>query len=135
MFGNIITLGIALFVVVLVIAMLRRGQLREKYAVLWLFLGLVTLVLAAFPQILLWSSRLLGVQVPANLIFAVALLLLVGVTLHLSWELSTVEDEARALAEDVAILRVLVDDLRFGDQPRGGHAGADEMHPELKNEP
>lgn len=103
--GSIITFAIAFLTVALVFRMLRRGQLREKYAILWLSLGLVTLVLTAFPQILLWTSRLLGVQVPANLIFAVALTLLVGVTLHLSWELSTVEEEARTLAEEVGILR------------------------------
>ncbi|MCC3276853.1 MULTISPECIES: DUF2304 domain-containing protein [unclassified Arthrobacter] len=106
--GSIITFAIAFLTVALVFRMLRRGQLREKYAILWLSLGVVTLVLTAFPQILLWTSQLLGVQVPANLIFAVALTLLVGVTLHLSWELSTVEEEARVLAEEVGILRTTV---------------------------
>lgn len=106
--GSIVTFVIGFLTVALVFRMLRRGQLREKYAILWLSLGLVTLVLTAFPQILLWTSRLLGVQVPANLIFAVALTLLVGVSLHLSWELSTVEDEARILAEEVGILRTAV---------------------------
>lgn len=106
--GSIITFAIAFLTVALVFRMLRRGQLREKYAILWLSLGVVTLVLTAFPQILVWTSRVLGVVVPANLIFAVALTLLVGVTLHLSWELSTVEEEARILAEDVGILRTTV---------------------------
>ncbi|WP_312181689.1 DUF2304 domain-containing protein [Arthrobacter sp.] len=106
--GSAITFILAFLTVALVFRMLRRGQLREKYAILWLSLGLVTLVLTAFPQILLWTSQLLGVQVPANLIFAVALSLLVGVSLHLSWELSTVEEEARILAEDVGILRTTV---------------------------
>lgn len=112
MFGNLVTFVIALLTLSLVIVLLRRGHLREKYAILWLFLSLVTMVLSGFPQILLWASQLLGVQVPSNLIFAVALLLLVGITLHLAWELSTVEDEARALAEEVAIIRVMVDELK-----------------------
>lgn len=105
MIGNLITLAIAIFTVGLVIAWVRRGTIREKYAVLWLFLGAATIVLSGFPQILQWASQQLGVVVPANLIFAMALLLLVGVALHLSWELSTVEDEARVLAEESAMLR------------------------------
>ena len=105
MIGNLITLAIAVFTVGLIIVWVRRGTIREKYAVIWLFLGALTVILSGFPQILQWTSQQLGVIVPANLIFAMVLLLLVGVTLHLSWELSTAEDEARALAEEAAILR------------------------------
>ncbi|GAA5229558.1 DUF2304 domain-containing protein [Arthrobacter cryoconiti] len=105
MTGNLITLAIAVFTVGLIIVWVRRGTIREKYAVIWLFLGAFTVVLSGFPQILQWASQRLGVIVPANLIFAMVLLLLVVVTLHLTWELSTAEDEARALAEEAAILR------------------------------
>jgi hypothetical protein len=103
----IVFAGIALAVLVLVIivSLLLRRQLREKYATLWIVIGLVILVLAIFPGLLLWLSDALGVEVPSNLIFALALVLLIGVTLHLSWELSLAEDEVRRVAEDVAIVR------------------------------
>ncbi len=48
---------------------------------------------------------------PANLLFAMSIVLLIGVCLHLSWELSMVEDETRILAEEVAILRVSLERL------------------------
>lgn len=111
MTGNLITLAIAVFTVGLIIVWVRRGTIREKYAVIWLFLGALTVILSGFPQILQWTSQQLGVIVPANLIFAMVLLLLVGVTLHLTWELSTAEDEARALAEEAAILRNSIERL------------------------
>ena len=96
---------LALLIVVVVFEMLRRKVLREKYAALWLVVGLATLVLAAFPQLLANIARVLGVQVPSNLLFALAILLALGVCLHLSWEISVVEDETRILAEEAAILR------------------------------
>lgn len=110
----IIFAGIAFAVTVLalIISMLLRRQLREKYAILWLIIGIVILVLAIFPQLLLGLSHAMGVEVPANLIFALAIVLLVGVALHLSWELSIAEDEVRRVAEEVAILRADLDDLR-----------------------
>ncbi|WP_345801874.1 DUF2304 domain-containing protein [Microbacterium sp. AZCO] len=110
----IIVAGIAFAVLVLVIiiSLLLRRQLREKYAILWLVIGLALLVLAIFPQLLLGLSELLGVEVPSNLIFALAIVLLVGVALHLSWELSLAEDEVRRVAEEVAILRTDLDELR-----------------------
>lgn len=105
-------IGLAVLVLVIIVSLLLRRQLREKYATLWIIIGLVILVLAVFPGLLLGLSEALGVEVPSNLIFALAIVLLVGVALHLSWELSQAEDEVRRVAEDVAILRTDVEELR-----------------------
>lgn len=112
MIGSAITFCVAVLTVGIVIWLVRQRKLREKYAVLWLFLGILTIVLTGFPQILVWTSQQFGVVVPANLIFSMALVLLVGVTLHLSWELSTVEDETRTLAEETAILRAATEKMQ-----------------------
>lgn len=102
----------ALLVLTIIIWMLLSHRLREKYAVLWLVIGLAMVVLTIFPDLLFWLSEVLGVQVPTNLLFVAALALLIGVTLHQSWELSTAEDETRRVAEEVAILRAEVDALQ-----------------------
>ena len=112
--GFIVVLAMLLFV----FEMLRRRHLREKYAVLWLIIGLGMLVLVAFPQLLFWATGLLGVKVPSNLLFAMALLLLMAVCLHLSFEQSQSEDEVRILAEEVGILKMKVQQIeaaRTGD--------------------
>jgi hypothetical protein len=109
----IVFLGIAAAIVILVVvfAMLLTRRLREKYAVMWLVIGLAVLVLGIFPQLLLGLTHALGVELPANLLFAIAITLLLGVALHLSWELSQAEDEIRRTAEEVAILRAQHDAL------------------------
>jgi hypothetical protein len=109
----IIVAGISFAVVVLaiILALLLRRQLREKYATLWLVIGFALLVISLFPGLLIELTRVLGVEVPANLIFALSVVLLVGVALHLSWELSRAEDEIRRLAEETAILRTDLDQL------------------------
>lgn len=109
--GNIAAFLLALAIVALVVEMLRRKKLREKYAALWLIVGGATLVLAAFPRLLNIVAEYVGVQVPSNLLFALSILMLLGVCLHLSWEISVVEDETRTLAEEVAILRTQVEAL------------------------
>ncbi|KDA06615.1 hypothetical protein DC31_09620 [Microbacterium sp. CH12i] len=110
----IVLLGVffALVVLAVIFTLLLRRQLREKYAIMWLLIGFAILILALFPGLLVGLSDLLGVEVPSNLIFALALVLLVGVALHLSWELSQAEDEVRRVAEEVALLRADVEDLR-----------------------
>lgn len=102
----------SLVMFVLVLELLRRKKLREKYAVLWLLVGGGSLILAGWPQLLAMVAGWLGVQVPSNLLFAMSIVLLIGVSLHLSWELSVVEDETRILAEEVAILHTSLKQLR-----------------------
>lgn len=99
----------ALVMVGIVLELVRRKIFREKYAALWLIIGASALVLAGWPGLLPSVSKLLGVQVASNLLFALCIVLLLGVCLHLSWELSVVEDENRTLAEEVAILRAAVE--------------------------
>lgn len=111
MMPNVAAFILALAIVGLVVEMLRRKKLREKYAIWWLVVGISTLVLAAFPQLLDLVARTVGVQLPSNLLFILSILMLLGVSLHLSWEISVVEDETRALAEEVAILRVQLERL------------------------
>lgn len=106
---------LSLAIVGVVFEMLRRKKLREKYAALWLVVGIGTLVLAAFPRLLTIVTELVGVQLPSNLLFIISILLLLGVSLHLSWEISVVEDETRTLAEEVAILRVMVEEMSARD--------------------
>ncbi|POH58458.1 DUF2304 domain-containing protein [Arthrobacter glacialis] len=109
--SNLAALLLALAIVGLVLEMLRRKKFREKYATLWLVVGALTVVLAAFPQLLNIAAELLGVQLPSNLLFILSILLLLGVCLHLSWELSVLEDETRTLAEEVAILRTQIEEV------------------------
>lgn len=95
---------LAIAILVLVMWMLLTRRLREKYAVLWLVIGLAVLILGLFPQLLLGLTAVLGVELPANLLFSLAIILLLAVSLHLSWELSQAEDEVRRTAEEIAIL-------------------------------
>lgn len=121
----------SLVMFVLVLEMLRRKKLREKYAVLWLLVGGGSLILAGWPQLLALVSGWLGVQVPSNLLFAMSIVLLMGVALHLSWELSVVEDETRILAEEVAILNTAVKQLQgeVRSKKSPGESGTGTGHP------
>lgn len=101
----------ALLILAGIFELLRRRQLSEKYAVLWLVVGVLLLALTVFPGVLYGVSHSLGIGLPTNLLFFVGIVFLVCVCLHLSWELSRLENETRKLAEDVAILRLELREL------------------------
>lgn len=104
----VITAMTVLFIAVVVLMLLRR-QLQEKYAVLWIVVGVAMLILELSPPLLGWLASVAGVQVPSNLLFFLGIALLLGVSLHLSWELSRAEDEIRRVAEEVTLLRAEIE--------------------------
>ena len=102
----------SVFTLLLLFELLRRKHLREKYAVLWIVASLLTLAVAAFPQTIYFLSDLIGVEVPVNLLFFVASMMLLGISVHHSYELGRLEDRTRTLAEEVALLRLQVGEER-----------------------
>lgn len=102
--GSLITLT-------LLFELLRRRRLREKYAVFWVVVALATLVIALFPDTLTAAADLVGVAVPANLLFFGASMLLLGVSIHQSYELGRLEERTRTLAEEVGLLRLEIESL------------------------
>lgn len=98
-------IGATLTLIVL-FELLRRRHLREKYAVIWSVVALGTVVVAIWPGGLTWLAELVGVAVPANLLFFLASMLLLVVSIQYSYELGRLEDRTRTLAEEVALLRL-----------------------------
>ena len=71
------------------------------------------IVLGAFPNLLNGVADFVGVALPVNLLFLLSILLLMGVSIHLTLELSRLSEKTRILAEEVAILKALQ------EQPEG----------------
>jgi hypothetical protein len=97
--GSLVTL-VALF------ELMRRRRLREKYAVLWVTVSLGLVLIALVPSLLPGLAELVGVEVPTNLLFFVASVVLMLVSMQHSYELGRLEEETRTLAEEVALLRL-----------------------------
>ncbi|MGX5680776.1 DUF2304 domain-containing protein [Schumannella luteola] len=108
----------ALLILVVVIELLRRGQLRERHAIWWLVAGTLALIAGVFPQTLEWAARLIGVELPVNLVFFVSIAILFLVALQASSELTRLESKTRTLAERVAILELELRKLRGDDSAR-----------------
>ena len=116
----VLTLGVvgAVLTLVVLFEMLRRQRLREKYALIWVVVALVTVLLVIFPGLLDRASSLVGVQVPANLLFFAASMMLLLLSIQFSYEIGRLEDRTRTLAEEVALLRLRLEELGPDDVPR-----------------
>ncbi|GAA1629246.1 hypothetical protein GCM10009790_09620 [Georgenia ruanii] len=98
--------------VLVIFSLLRSRHMREKYATAWMLVAVAVLVVAVFPGILDWLAALFGIKTPINLVFFVASLALLLISVQYSVELSRLEERSRKLSEEVAILRAEVEDVR-----------------------
>ena len=110
MTNTLIAAAASLLIFVFVFDLLRRGVLKEKYAVLWLIVAGIGLVFAIVPGLLDLLGASLGIGAPVNLLFFVMGVVLVLVSVQLSYELSRHEARIRRLAEEVALLKQQIDD-------------------------
>ena len=93
-------------VALLFILRLVRGQrVKAKYSLLWLAVGGMMLLLALLPGVFDHLARRLGVDYQPALFLVLGLGFLLLVVVHLSFELSRMENRVRSLAEEVTFLR------------------------------
>jgi hypothetical protein len=101
------TLAIAatLLVLVVVVELIRRGRLKERYSLIWLFAGTVLLVLSSSRALLEFVSHQLGIYYPPSFLFLLAFLFLLLITLHFSVVISGLSEKNKRLAQEIALLR------------------------------
>lgn len=110
-------LEIVLFVGVLilvgvVIEVVRRRQLSESYAMLWIGVAIGGAVLAAARPLVDRLSTALGIVDGTSLVFALALLFLLVVCINFSMHISRLEQRVEVLAQEIALREV-----RDGEPP------------------
>jgi len=125
---------VAILALVAIIELMRRGTLRERHAVWWFIGGILALVIAVFPQTLTWAARTLGVAVPVNLVFFLAITLLFLVSLQYGAELTRTEEKMRALAERTAFLELRIEELERHQRLTEERAASDRIADERGEE-
>jgi hypothetical protein len=91
-----------LFLVVL--ELVRRRRLLERYALLWLLSAWVLLALAIWQGLLSDLARVIGIIYPPNALFLIAFGFVLVLLLHFSLAVSRLTDQTKVLAQRLAIL-------------------------------
>ncbi len=90
---------------VIVVELIRRGKLKERYSLLWLFAGAVLLIFSTSRYLLELISRALGIFYPPSFLFLLAFFFLLLITLHFSVVISGLSEKSKKLAQELTLLR------------------------------
>jgi hypothetical protein len=102
---RIIAAALAILFMLLILDMIRRDRLQERYSVIWFAAGLAMLAGAAFPGLLKLVADAMGVRDTNVALFSVVLLLLLGLALNFSVIMSRQAAQITRLAQERAIER------------------------------
>jgi hypothetical protein len=100
---RILAAVIAIAFMVMILDLIRRNRLQERFSVVWFVAGLGMLVGAAFPGLLKFVADAMGVRNTNVALFSILLLLLLGLTLNFSVIMSRQAAQITRLAQERAL--------------------------------
>lgn len=100
--AQIIAVVVTVLLLALVIDLVRRRRLVERYALLWMFAAAFLVVLAVWNGGLEFIADAAGIKSPPNALFLLGLAVVFGLLLNFSIAFSRLSEETKILAQEVA---------------------------------
>jgi hypothetical protein len=102
---QLLAIGASGVLLLVLLELVRRRRLLERYALLWLFSAGVLLALSIWQSLLDWiATDVFGIKYPPNALFAVAFGFVLVLLLHFSLAVSRLSDQSKVLAQRLALL-------------------------------
>jgi hypothetical protein len=106
----------AVVLLLVVLELVRRRALMERYALLWLLCSVVVLGLAIWQDALFTLANAMGFQAAPNALFFVAVGFILLLLLHFSAAMSRLTDQSKVLAQRQALLEQRLRELEATQQ-------------------
>jgi len=119
--ARIVAAVLAIAFMAMILELIRRHRLQERYSVIWFVAGIAMLAGAAFPDLLRVIANALGVRDVTIALFSLLFLLLLGLALSFSVILSRQAEQITRLAQEQALESARED----GAGSDGGAGGAE----------
>lgn len=100
----------------LIINMIRKRRLELKYALAWIGVLAVVLVVDMFPPILYLISYMLGIATPVNTLFVLAFCFSIVLIFVLTVAVSRLAEKVKKLSQAVAINEKRIEELIKGEK-------------------
>ncbi len=101
----IVAIILSVLIVGLVLVSIRRGRLKEKYAILWLLVALFSSATVIFPETIFRIASLVGFEIPANFLLSITLLIALLLIFLLSTDISKKQRQIENLATELALIK------------------------------
>ena len=115
-FQRVGVIAIAVLVFALVVELVRRRRLMERYALLWMFASATLLLLALWKGLLLRVSSSVGIYYAPSALFVIAFGFVLLLLLHFSLVISKLSDQNKVLAQKIGMMEERLSRLSEGER-------------------
>lgn len=91
------------FYFIILLYLIREGQLNLKYTLIWFTLGFILFVVAVFPEIVSYTGKLLGIYSEVNTIFLLLFFAVLVILMQLTAIISRYNIRVRTIAQKSAL--------------------------------
>ena len=123
---QIFAIASTVFLLLVVLELVRRRRLMERYALLWLLCAVVLLALGVWRGLLGEISDTVGIAYPPNALFVIAVFFILVLLLHFSVAVSRLSDQTKVLAQRQALLEQRLREVEKEGAGPGIEGGASE---------
>lgn len=106
-----ILIGATFLFCIFILAVTQKKKLSYKYTLLWLFFGVITLLCAIFPDIIIGISKIIHVAEPTNALFLIYIFLIIVIIFYISLAFSKLFEKVTTLIQENAILSARIERL------------------------
>jgi hypothetical protein len=115
-FVQIIAVLGSLGIFIIVIELIRRNHLKERYSLIWLATAVVLIIFSLSRPLLHSIARYLGIYYPPSFLFLLAIIFLLVLLLHFSTVISSLSEQNKRLSQEVGILKIRLDRMGREDK-------------------
>ncbi|WP_028552177.1 MULTISPECIES: DUF2304 domain-containing protein [unclassified Paenibacillus] len=101
----------SLIVIISVFLMVRARMIKEKYSLVWFFIGLFTLVMSVFTDLMDWFSTLIGVYYAPSAFFAILIVCAFLLLLNMSVSISGLKMHNKVLTQELGLTKLKLEEL------------------------
>lgn len=91
--------------------LIKKKSLNLKYTLLWILSGLVMLVIAIFPKVMISVTRILGIIDVTNGLFALMIFFILIILMSITGIVSKMKEKNKQLVQQCALLEKRVREL------------------------
>lgn len=97
--------------IICILKAVKKKKMRMNYLIFWMIIGIILIVALFIPDFVENVSKLIGFEMPINMIFSMAIFIILYLIFNLTILISKEENKNTILIQEVSILKKRVEEL------------------------
>ena len=101
---------------------IRKKRLELKYALSWIFVGILVIIFDFIPSFVTWIAKVMGIASPVNMIFFLGFCFSLFIMFTITVALSITASSTKRLNQKIGLLekRIIILEKKLGEEEENG---------------